>query len=44
MAEDDIAVFLMTVGNSSPVNTYNNPVLATIPNLLSSTSDRVKAG
>lgn len=42
MAQDDMAVFLMTVGNSSPVYTYITPIAAKMPNLPSSASTRVR--
>ncbi len=44
MAQNDIAVFLMTVGNSSPVNMYNTPMPARMPNLPSITKAMVRAG
>lgn len=44
MAQDDIAVFLMTVGESSPVYMYITPLPARMPNLPSSTRVRVRAG
>lgn len=44
MAQVDIAVFLMTVGDSSPVYTYITPMPDRMPNLPSSTRDRVSAG
>lgn len=44
IAQDDIAVFLMTVGDSSPVYMYNTPVPARTPNLPISTKDSVRAG
>lgn len=44
MAQHDMAVFLMTVGDSSPVNMYSTPVPARMPNLPSSTRDRVRPG
>ncbi|TNN73622.1 hypothetical protein EYF80_016217 [Liparis tanakae] len=42
MAELDMAVFLMTVGDSSPVNTYNNAQPPRMPNL--PTSTRIRGG
>lgn len=44
MAQDDITVFLMTVGESSPVNMYKMPVPTRTLNLPSSTRNRVRAG
>lgn len=44
VALDDSAVFLMTVGESSPVKMYNTEMPAKIPNLPSITRDRVTAG
>ena len=43
-AQYDRAVFLMTVGDSSPVNIYNTEMPARMPNLPSSTRDKVIAG
>ena len=42
MAQEDIAVFLMTVGDSSPVYMYMPPRPARMPNLPSSTRNRVR--
>lgn len=44
VALDDITVFLMTVGDSSLVNTYSNALPARTPNLPSMTSVRVIRG
>ena len=44
MAQVDIAVFLMTVGDSSPVYMYNTPVPPRMPNLPTSTRIRVITG
>ncbi len=44
IAQDDIAVLLMTVGKSSVVNMYNSPVAARMPNLPSITRGKVSFG
>lgn len=44
VALDDIMVFLMTVGDSSLVNTYSNALPARTPNLPSMTKVRVTRG
>lgn len=44
VALDDITVFLMTVGDSSLVNTYSNALPARTPNLPSMTKVRVTRG
>lgn len=44
MAQEDIAVFLMTVGDSSPVYVYTTPFPARTPNLPNSTRDMVRVG